>query len=55
MMPVRWLSNRSRTRCSACRSSRSAVFIATNFIVRPLHSLGDRLRITYFAGISRAS
>jgi hypothetical protein len=31
--PVRWLTNRSRTRCSACRSSCSAVFVATNFIV----------------------
>ena len=33
MMPVRWLTNRSRTRCSACRSSWSAVLVATNFIV----------------------
>ena len=33
MMPVRWLTSRSRTRCSACRSSCSAVFVATNFIV----------------------
>jgi hypothetical protein len=33
MMPVRWLTNRSRTRWSACRSSFSAVFVATNFIV----------------------
>jgi hypothetical protein len=33
MMPVRWLTSRSRTRCSACRSSCSAVFVATNFMV----------------------
>ena len=33
MMPVRWLTSRSRTRCSACRSSCSAVLVATNFIV----------------------
>src|SRR3984893_15906128 len=32
-MPVRWLTNRARTRCSACRSSCSAVFVATNLIV----------------------
>src|SRR5215510_9117348 len=33
MMPVRWLTNRSRTRWSACKSSCSAVLVATNFIV----------------------
>src|SRR5262245_54986277 len=33
MVPVRWLTSRSRTRCRACRSSWSAVFVATNFIV----------------------
>src|SRR5437773_6154873 len=33
MMPVRWLTSRSRTRCSACRSSCAAVLVATNFIV----------------------
>src|SRR5690348_17069173 len=33
MMPVRWPTKRSRTRCSACRSSWSAVLVATNFIV----------------------
>jgi len=33
MMPVRCDTSRSRTRCSACRSSCSAVLVATNFIV----------------------
>src|SRR5208282_1616884 len=33
IMPVRWLTRRARTRCKACRSSCSAVFVATNFIV----------------------
>src|SRR5262249_18929356 len=33
MMPVRRLTNRSRTRWSACKSSCSAVLVATNFIV----------------------
>jgi hypothetical protein len=33
MMPLRWLTNRSRTRCSACKSSCSAVLVATNFII----------------------
>src|SRR6266478_3596089 len=32
MMPVRCDTSRSRTRCSACRSSCSAVLVATNFI-----------------------
>src|SRR5262249_17306213 len=33
MMPVRSPTNRSRTRCSACRSSCSTVLVATNFMV----------------------
>jgi hypothetical protein len=33
MMPVRCDTSRSRTRCSAYRSSCSAVVVATNFIV----------------------
>src|SRR6266850_2565975 len=33
MMPVRCDTSRSRTRCSACRSSCAAVLVATNFIV----------------------
>ena len=33
VMPVRCDTSRSRTRCSACRSSCSAVLVATNFIV----------------------
>src|SRR3982074_1387671 len=33
VMPVRCAPSRSRTRCSACRSSCSAVLVATNFIV----------------------
>src|SRR5215467_10956491 len=33
MTPVRWLTNRSRTRCNDCRSSCSADLVATNFIV----------------------
>jgi hypothetical protein len=33
MMPVRWPTSRSRTRCSACKSSWSTVLVATNFIV----------------------
>jgi hypothetical protein len=33
IMPVRWLTSRSRTRCSACKSSCSAVLVATNFMV----------------------
>jgi hypothetical protein len=33
MMPVRCLTNRSRTRCSACKSSCSEVLVATNLIV----------------------
>jgi len=33
MMPVRWLTSRSLTRCNPCRSSWSAVLVATNFIV----------------------
>ena len=33
MMPVRWLTKRSRTRWSACRSSCSALLVVTNFIV----------------------
>src|SRR4030095_5501631 len=49
MMPVRWLTRRSRTRCSACRSSCSAVLVATNFIVGrwtdPADRPGDRLGI----------
>ena len=32
MMPVRWLTSRLRTRCSACRSSCSAVFGRTEII-----------------------
>src|SRR5262245_59729357 len=33
MMPVRWLTNGSHTRYSACKSSCAAVSVATNFIV----------------------
>src|SRR5262252_8489308 len=33
MMPVRWLTSRSRTRWRACKSSCSTVFVATNFMV----------------------
>src|SRR6516164_5508248 len=67
MIPVRWLTNRSRTRCSACRSSCSAVFVATNFIVgrctasaiasasRKSFFCPFEYGRTYFAGISRAS
>src|SRR6202011_2726389 len=67
MMPVRWLTSRSRTRCNACRSSCSAVFVATNFIVGrcTASAIASASRKsffcpllygrTYFAGISRAS
>src|SRR5579859_6524054 len=66
-MPVRWLTNRSRTRCSACKSSWSAVFVATNFIVgrctasaiasasRKSFFCPFEYGHTYFAGINRAS
>ena len=33
MMPVRWLTNCSRTQCSACKSSCSTACITTNFFV----------------------
>jgi hypothetical protein len=41
MIPVRWLTNRSRTRCSACRSSCSGVKLHH----RALDCFCDRLRI----------
>src|ERR1700682_2913877 len=67
MMPVRCETSRSRTRCRACKSSWSAVFVATNFIVgrctasaiasASLKSFFCPFAYgrTYFAGISRAS
>src|SRR6516165_7810470 len=67
MMPVRWLTSLSRTRCRACKSSCSAVLVATNFIVRRCitSAIASASRKsffcpllyahTYFAGISRAS
>jgi hypothetical protein len=67
MIPVRWLTNRSRTRCSACRSSCSGVLVATNFIVgrwtasaiasasRKSFFCPSEYGRTYFAGINRAS
>src|SRR5450759_5086079 len=67
MMPVRWLTSRSRTRCSACRSSCSAVFVATNFIVGrcTASAMASASRKSFFcpfeygrtyrAGINRAS
>jgi hypothetical protein len=47
MMLVLWLTSRSRTRCSACKSSWSAVLVATNFEFhrRALHRLGDCFRV----------
>ena len=64
---VRCLTSRSRTRCSACKSSWSAVLVATNFIVgrctasaiasasRKSFFCPFEYGRTYFAGISRAS
>src|SRR5215467_6777397 len=48
MMPVRWLTKRSRTRCRACRSSWSAVLVATNFMV-------GRCTASAIASVSRKS
>ena len=45
MMPVRCSTSRSRTRCSACRSSYSAVLVATRLHRRALHGFGNRLGI----------
>src|SRR6266511_1857826 len=46
MMPVRRLINRSRTRWSACKSSCSALLVATNFIVGRCTASANRLGIT---------
>src|SRR5262245_46456595 len=66
MMAVRWPTNRSRTRCSACRSSWSLVLVATNLIVGrcTASAIASASRKsffcpllygrTYFDGISRA-
>src|SRR6266496_5919406 len=46
MMPVRRLTNRSRTRCSACRSVELIGGLRRHELHRwPLHGLGDRLRV----------
>ena len=67
MMPVRWLTNRSRAPMQRLQSSWSAVFVVTNFIVGrcTASAIASASRKsffcpleygrTYFAGISLAS